>query len=157
MMTPFDVSSKEFAKSLNGFNKNEVEEFLNDVSDVLEALMRENDYLKTQVTTSDKKLVEYQSQENSLKEALLVAQITSNDMLKKAEVNAASILHKAEREAELALEGVKTDYIKIESATNSLKKDYSSFKTKYQYILKEQIKVLDKIEIDILDEKKVDV
>ena len=152
-MTPFDVQSKEFSKALNGYNKNEVEDFLNKVSDVLESLMRESDYLKTQVATGERKLTEYQSQENSLKDALLVAQITSNDILKKAELKAEGILNDAKVEANNILESVKSDYIKIENATKELKKDYGDFKNKYQYVLKEQIKVLDRIDVTINEQE----
>lgn len=157
MMTPLDVQSKEFSKALNGYNRNEVEDFLNKMSDVFESLMRESDYLKTQVTTAEKKLTEYQIQENSLKEALLIAQITANDMLKKAKIKADEIVKNAEEEAEKALGSVKSDYVKIENATKSLKKDYGDFKQKYQYVLREQIKVLDHIELEANLQEKVDV
>lgn len=143
--TPFDIQNKEFSKSINGFNKTEVTEYLMKIGDIIESLMREADFLKTQIIVSEKKLTEYQSQENSLKEALLIAQITSNDILKKAKTNSDEIIKKANFESEKILHGVKAEYVKIETATDLLKRDYSDFKNKYQQILNEQIKVLDRI------------
>lgn len=170
MLTPMDIVEKEFSKSLNGYNKNEVEEYLNKISEQLEAMIRESDYLKSQMTQADRKLTDYQAQENSLKDALLVAQITSNDIKKKAELEAERMIKDAEAEAnkimrladeeakntiekakadaDRNIENAKKDYLEIETATGELKKDYLSFKEKYQYVLREQIQILDQINIE---------
>lgn len=167
MLTPADIVGKEFSKALNGFNKGEVEDFLNKISEQMEGRIRELDYLKTQVAEMERKIADYQSQENSLKEALLVAQITSNDIKKKAEDEADSkikfadaesskiiklaeqeaeeILSRAKRDADKNLEQAKEDYKEILNATDRLKRDYLDFKDKYQHILREQINVLDRL------------
>jgi len=169
MLTPFDISGKEFGKALNGYNRSEVEDFLEKVSEHFEAIVRESDYLKTQIVQVERKLTEYQSQENSLKDALLVAQITSNDIKAKAETDAEEkikfaeseankIMSIAEKEADDArskaktdadrtLDQAKQDYKEILDATEHLKRDYIDFKGKYQDILTEQINVLDKLHV----------
>lgn len=170
MLTPNDIAGKGFAKALNGYNKAEVDDFLDKISEHLEGVIRESDYLKSQVTEAEKKLAEYQIQEESLKDALLVAQITSNDMKKKASIEAKRVVSAAEAEAnkimKLAddeaeetrarakadaaknIDQAKHDYKQILSATESLKKDYLDFKEKYQYILREQIDVLDRLVVE---------
>ncbi|MBN2795464.1 MAG: DivIVA domain-containing protein [Clostridia bacterium] len=167
MLTPTDIAGKEFSKALNGYNKSEVEDFLNKVSEQVEGRTRELDYLKIQTAEMEKKIAHYQSQENSLKEALLVAQITSNDIKKKAEDEADSkikyadaeaskimklaeqeaeeILSKAKRDADKNLEQAKEDYKEILNATDRLKRDYLDFKEKYQHVLREQINILDRL------------
>jgi cell division initiation protein len=167
MLSPSDIAGKEFSKSLNGYNRSEVDEFLAKISEQYEAVVRELDYLKQQIAESDKKIADYQSQENSLKDALLVAQITSNDIKKKAENEAAStvksadheasdilssakeeaesILAKAKHDADKNIEQAKLDYKEIQMATSALKKDYVDFRDKYQYVLREQISILDQL------------
>jgi len=169
MLTPVEVSGKEFTRALNGYNRQEVDDFLNKVSDHLEGLIRESDFIKTQVIEGEKKLTDYQNQENSLKDALLVAQITASDIKKKAELEAETLVNKAKEEAkdlleasrqesdamlekarldvEKNLEQAKQDYKEIQNATKSLKRDYQDFKEKYQHILREQIHVLDRIDV----------
>lgn len=167
MLTPLDIAGKEFSKAFNGYNKQEVDEFLNKISEQLEAVIRESDFIKTQVIDVEKKLTDYQSQENSLKDALLVAQITAEDIKKRAnleaekatknaEVKAVSLLKASKEESESMLakakidvdknlEQAKTDYKDIQSATADLKRDYLDFKEKYQHVLREQIHVLDRL------------
>lgn len=170
MLTPNDIAGKGFAKAFNGYNKSEVDEFLDKISEHLEALIRESDYFKSQVTETEKKLTEYQLLEESLKDALLVAQITSNEMKKKAAIEAKRIVAEAtaqaNKEMKLAdqeaeetiakskadaaknIDQAKHDYKQILNATDGLKKDYMDFKEKYQYILREQIEVLDRLEVE---------
>ena len=170
MLTPNDIAGKGFAKALNGYNRAEVDEFLDKISEHLEGAIRESDYLKSQVTESEKKLTEYQIQEESLKDALLVAQITSNDMKKKAAEEAKRVVATAETEAnkimkiadteaeetrarakadaDKNIDQAKHDYKEILNAIEVLKKDYMDFKEKYQYILREQIDVLDRLVVE---------
>ncbi|MBI9011680.1 MAG: DivIVA domain-containing protein [Clostridiales bacterium] len=170
MLTPNDIAGKSFAKALNGYNRAEVDEFLDKISEHLEATIRESDYLKSQVAESEMKLTEYQLQEESLKDALLVAQITSNDMKKKAseeakrvvsaaeteankimkiaETEAGETLSRAKADADKNINQAKHDYKEILNAVEGLKKDYMDFKEKYQYILREQIDVLDRLVVE---------
>lgn len=170
MLTPNDIAAKTFAKALNGYNKSEVDDFIEKVSEHYEAIIRESDYLKQQVTEAEKKLTDYQIQEESLKDALLVAQIAASDVKKKADLEskriiadaesvaqkkleeakeeAESTLNKAKEDAAKNIEAAKQDYKAILDATNELKKDYMDFKEKYQYILREQIDVLDRLNVE---------
>lgn len=170
MLTPNDIAGKVFAKALNGYNRNEVDEFMDKLSEQFEAIIRESDYLKTQMTDIEKKLTDYQIKEESLKDALLVAQITASDVKKKAEAEAKHIISEADHEADRLmkmaqkeadetrakakedatknLEQAKQDYKDILDATHGLKRDYMTFKEKYQFILREQIDVLDRLNVD---------
>lgn len=44
MLTPLDISGKEFSRSLNGYSRSEVDDFLEKVSEHFEAIMREADF-----------------------------------------------------------------------------------------------------------------
>lgn len=169
MLTPLDIAGKEFSRALNGYNRNDVDEFLNKISEQFEVIIRESDFVKTQVIDVEKKLTNYQEQENSLKDALLVAQITASDIKKRATIEAEkvtkqaeldsqillkeskeeseSMLMRAKMEVEKTLEQAKTDFKEIQSATVEIKRDYLDFKEKYQHVLREQINVLDRLVI----------
>ncbi|MCH4890236.1 DivIVA domain-containing protein [Acidaminobacter sp. JC074] len=170
MLTPNDIAGKTFTKALNGYNKAEVDDYLEKVSDHLESVIREFDYLKTQIVDTEKKLTDYQLQEESLKDALLVAQIAASDVKKKADAEAKKIVSAAEAEAtkvmkiaedeasetrrrakedaDKNIEQAKQQYKDILDATEDLKKGYMDFKEKYQYILREQIDVLDRLNVE---------
>ncbi len=170
MFTPNDIAGKTFAKALNGYNRNEVDDYLEKVSEHFEAVIRESDYLKSQVTESEKKLADYQIQEESLKDAILVAQITATELKKKAELEAKNTVATAETEANRIMKIAETeadetitkskedaaknidqakhDYKEILNATELVKQSYMDFKEKYQYILREQIDVLDRLDVE---------
>lgn len=170
MLTPNDIAGKVFAKALNGYNRAEVDEFMDKISEQLEAVIRESDYIKTQVTETEKKLTDYQIKEESLKDALLVAQIAASDVKKKADAEAKHIVTQAETEANKLMkiadkeaeqtrqkakddaakniEQAKRDYKEILDATHALKRDYMAFKDKYQYVLREQIEILDRLIVE---------
>lgn len=167
MFTPSDIESKVFGKALNGYNRNEVDDFLEKVSEQFEAVVREADFIKTQMSQLEGKLSDYQMKEESLKDALLMAQVSANDIKKRADAEAKSIVNMAETEANKImkiaeteaettrtkakedatknLEAAKMDYKEILEATDALKRDYFAFKDKYQFILREQINILDQI------------
>lgn len=170
MFTPAELLEKEFSKALNGYNRGEVDEFIGKISEQLEAVIRETDYIKSQMTQLERKVTDYQAQENSLKDALLVAQITSNEIKKKAEIHAekttkdaeaeankimrladeeaATTREKAKADADRNISQAKNDYLEIEKAGKLLKEDYLVFKEKYQHVLREQIQILDQIHIE---------
>jgi cell division septum initiation protein DivIVA len=67
--------------------------------------------------------------------------------LKEATESAESILARAKQDADKNLDQAKSDYKDILNATSDLKRDYLDFKEKYQHVLREQINVLDRLDV----------
>lgn len=92
-LTPLDIRNKTFRRSLRGYNEEEVDAFLEQIMREFEQLIRDNAALREQVETYSARLEQYENLENTLHNALVVAQQAAD------EVRAA-----ARREAELTLE-----------------------------------------------------
>ncbi|MFO7445339.1 MAG: DivIVA domain-containing protein [Ignavibacteriaceae bacterium] len=109
-VSPLSIKKQEFAKSVRGFDKDEVRAFLEKLADEFEAVQKENDSLKKELELANVKLVEFRRIEKSLQETLLKAQESSsrsiestrkqtNLMIKEAEIKASQILEKARESA----------------------------------------------------------
>ena len=72
-VTPLDVRTQAFAKTLRGYDVAGVEEFRNGVAAELERLLRENAVLEEQVRNFREQLKSFRERENAMSEALVVA------------------------------------------------------------------------------------
>jgi len=109
-ISPINIKKQEFSKSVRGFDKDEVQAYLEKLADEFESLQTENDSLKKELDQANSKLVEFRKIEKSLQETLLKAQESSSRsiestkkqtglMIKEAEIKASQILEKARENA----------------------------------------------------------
>jgi cell division initiation protein len=108
--SPMSIKNQEFRKSVRGFDKEEVQAFLDKLSDEFENLQRENEQIKKDLDAANIKLNEFRKIEKNLQNTLLRAQESStkslestrkqsNLMVKEAEIKASQILEKARESA----------------------------------------------------------
>ena len=53
MLTPVDIHNKEFKRSFRGYNEEEIDDFLDQVTNDYEMLYRENNQLKKELEHDD--------------------------------------------------------------------------------------------------------
>ena len=99
MLTPLDIQKQEFGVKMRGYNADEVDDFLDLVGADYEKLYRENKELKDKMIVLNKSIEEYKNLENSLRNALLYAQNTAEDVKKNANEKAQNIILEAENKA----------------------------------------------------------
>ena len=99
-LTPLDVQQKRFQAGFRGYDKEEVESFLEMVSNEMEEAMHENKRLQEELGTKDKMIVEYQQRERSINESIITAQKVTDEMKENAERQAGLITSEAEIQAE---------------------------------------------------------
>ena len=109
-VSPLSIKKQEFNKSLRGYDKDEVQAFLDKLAGEFEALQKENDSIKKELEESTVKLVEFRRIEKNLQDTLLKAQESSSKsiestkkqsslMIKEAEIKASQIMEKARENA----------------------------------------------------------
>lgn len=109
-ISPISIKKQEFNRVLRGYDKDEVQAFLDKLSVEVETLQKENDSLKKELEGATAKLAEFRRIEKNLQETLLKAQESSSKsiestkkqtglMVKEAEIKAAQILEKARENA----------------------------------------------------------
>lgn len=100
MITPLEIQNKQFSKKIRGFDENEVDEFLDRLTEDYEALYRENANLKDRIQILEDKLKHFTEMETSLQNALVLAQTTAEEATRNAHQKSEIIIKKAEEEVE---------------------------------------------------------
>ena len=82
-----DIHNKDFKRSFRGYDEDEIDDFLDQVVNDYEKLFRENDRLKEDLERAKKDNEQYQQLEKNLKDTLLVAQKTAEEVTTNARKN----------------------------------------------------------------------
>ena len=105
MLTPLDIENKKFSKQImNGYNVEEVDEFLDEVTTEYEKLYRENAELKNKLEELDSNVGKYKNIENTLQNTLVMAQTTAEEVKNVAKQQAEQIIKDAETTAKQSVE-----------------------------------------------------
>lgn len=119
-LTPLDIYNKEFKRSLRGYNEDEVNEFLDEVVREYEALIREHDELKEGLSGLNERVESYRKMEDTLKNTLVLAESTAEEVKRNAQKEAELIVREAEeksrriiRDAESRIRGITEEYERI--------------------------------------------
>jgi len=90
-LTPTDIVNKEFGRSLRGYATDEVDDFLQQASDSLFRALEEGQRLRGQIESLNEQLKRYQQTENLIKNALVLAERTAEDLRAQAQRDAEQI------------------------------------------------------------------
>ena len=78
MITPLDIENKKFSKQMvNGYNVDEVDEFLDEITADYEKLYKENKELKENTEELHNDVGQYRTIESTLQNTLVIAQKNS--------------------------------------------------------------------------------
>ena len=143
---------EKFKRSINGYNIDEVNAFIDDVITKVELIITEEKKIKNDIVIKEKKIREledailrYQNMENQLHTSLLNAEQNGEYIKKVAKSEGNAIISEAKRIISDAL--IRAE--KTEHETQMLKNNISLFKSKVKSMLNEQLEIVDKID-DIL-------
>lgn len=111
ILTPVEIQTKEFAKSIRGYEAKQVDTWVHRIKESYERLFVENHELKERLAQMEDSLVHYRDLEDALQRTLVMAQKSAEDMrsnsekeskimLEQAQVASRTIKQKAEEEAE---------------------------------------------------------
>lgn len=101
MITPLDIENKKFSKQMmNGYNVDEVDEFLDEIMEDYESNYKELATLRTNVEELNNSLKHYKNIETTLQNTLIMAQSTTEEMKSVAKQQADQIVSDAQREAD---------------------------------------------------------
>lgn len=98
-LTPHEVRSQEFQKELRGYDRQQVDDFKQRISDELERLLRERVQMEERVKAGQEQLRAFRDRERALNEALIAAQQLREDTRLQANHEAELILREARTEA----------------------------------------------------------
>ena len=100
MLTPMDIHAKEFGRSFRGFDEAEVNDFLNEVMQAYAEVIDERDRICTELTHARETIEDFRRMEQSMRETLIVAQKTAEEVTANAKRNADQMIETAAKEAQ---------------------------------------------------------
>ncbi len=137
---------EKFSKSLNGYDKNEVnlfvKEFTIKYSSLLDALKLKDQALKEQ----EKKLEYYQNLEKTLNKALLVAEESSMQIKKIAREEGQNIIDNAHKNASRIVNEALLKAESVETEAEELKRRVISYKRRLKVLIEDQLNSLDDLD-----------
>ena len=143
MITPLDIENKRFSKQMmNGYNADEVDEFLDELTVEYEKLYKENATLKSNAEEMSSDVGRYRNIENSLQNTLIMAQKTADEIQDVAKQQAENIVKEAELKAKTIGEETNAQLIIKEKELVEMKKQFEVYKAKMESLLIAQLELL---------------
>ena len=152
MITPLDIQNKEFAKSVNGYKKDDVDEFLDLLTVDLEKLFNENATLKAENTKLSFDLEKYKGSEGAVVETLEAAKALMADISASAEKRAELLLKNAELDAELITREARESIERLTEESMHLKHRLTSFQAKFRSLLEIELERFDTLSTELFAE-----
>jgi cell division initiation protein len=106
-ITPVDIQHKEFKKAIQGYAREEVDQFLDEVIETLEAGIEERTRLETQVAELQDKVSHFKAMEDSLRSTLVLAQRTADELKASAHKEVDLIKQHAKMDVDNELQSLK--------------------------------------------------
>lgn len=160
MITPQDIREKVFeAVVFNGYDKAEVDDFLDTVAGDLSALVKENAAMKAKMKVLVDKIEEYRENESALNMAMLSAQKLSVQIENDARARATAIVNEAEAQAAATLGSIDERLAQEESRLQVAKITTAKFIDSAIGVCRQQLDRLEAISAashEELNEKAID-
>ena len=142
----------KFNYEANGYNRKEVNQFVTDVIKETEQIIKKCQEQKKEISFLKEKLEHYENLENTLKQSLINAERTADNVKRLAREEADSIINDAKHNASRIVGESLLKARKIENEADTLERNTKIFKRKLKIIVEQQLAVVDEIETLALKE-----
>lgn len=126
---PIDILEKRFGRKFRGYNPREVDDFLNEVSKSMGDILVENATLKEELERAKEKLAYFEKMEETLKNAILLAQKSADETIATAHKRAEVIIDEANNKAKEIIESAKEERRKIYQEIEELRMKKDNLKS----------------------------
>lgn len=141
-LTPLDIHNKEFTRTFRGYNEDEVNEFLDKIVRDYEKLIKDNQDLNDKVKQLTQKLEHYSKIEETLHNAIVVAQETAEEVKQNASREGELIRREAEREAKKTVDEAILKARKIHNEMEEMAKQVTVCRTRFRSLLEAQLEMI---------------
>ena len=152
-LTPLDIQQQKFQVTWRGFDKQEVETFLEMVSVDVETLLQESNKLKVELQKCENQLVDFRENERAIQQTIMTTQKVSDDLkrnaqreaeliISEAKVAAGKIMNDARAQAEKVLNDSRIEVGNLTTKLNDLKNRKMEFELSFKSLLESQLHLL---------------
>lgn len=149
MITPLDIENKKFGKQMmNGYNVDEVDDFLDEITVDYEKLYKENAELKKNAEELNANMGKYRSLESTLQNTLIMAQTAADEVKNSAKQQAEQIVKDAELSAKTRVDELNRQITLKEKELTDLTKQLDVYKAKMESLLISQLELIKDVNKD---------
>jgi len=152
-LTPLDIQQQKFQVKWRGYDKQEVETFLEMISEDVEALMQECNKLKSEIQKCETQLVDFRENERAIQQTIMTTQKVSDDLkrnaqreaeliISEAKVAAGRIMNDARAQAEKVVGDSRYEVGKLTKELHDLKNRKIDYEVSFKSILESQLQLL---------------
>ena len=143
MLTPLDIENKRFSKQMmNGYNVEEVDDFLDDLTADYTKNYKEATELRAKVEELTQSLEHYKSIEATLQNTLVMAQKTADDIKNVAKQQADQIVNEAKGNAQRQVDDLDSEILVKRRELDDVKKQFDIYKAKMESLLISQLELI---------------
>src|SRR2546421_6172049 len=121
-ISALDIRQQQFTTRLRGFDRQEVEAFLEDVAEDYESVVKENALLKEQLAALEERSRNITEHERTLQETLVTTHRLTEEMKQAAKREADMVVRDAELRGEKVAEELRAEEARIRTELSSLKR-----------------------------------
>lgn len=149
MITPMELRSKTFKKAVvGGYDKKEIDEYMEALLADYEKVYKQSIETTDKINTLSKLLDSYKAMEDTMKNSLIVAQSTAEELARNAQDKAEVILDEAKVEAKKIIDEANAEVIRIQAQFAEVKASMEIYKSSALGTLNAQLDVLNKFEVE---------
>lgn len=149
MLTPMELKSKQAQPRKRRYDKEEMDQFLELVYENYQELYEKNSELKKKIKTLSEGIQYYRSIENTLQQALVLAEKTSNETKDAAILKAEIIEKEANAKARQIVGAAEKEYNDIKSQCVHLVQQFNQYKLQLKQAASAQIELIESATFDI--------
>lgn len=143
MITPLDIDNKKFSKQMvNGYNVEEVDDFLDELTTDYSKNYKEVNELRAKVEELNNSLVQYKTIESTLQNTLVMAQSTAEEVKNVAKQKADQIVEEAKSNAQKQVDELNNEILMKQKELDDVKKQFDIYKAKMESLLISQLELI---------------
>lgn len=142
-LSPIDIQNKEFSRSIRGYRAEEVDSFMEQLAKDYETAIKEKMSLDVEKKQLEEKLAQYRKLEDTLHNAIIVAQETAEDVKRNANREAELIRREAEKEGQRIVEEARYKASRILTEHEEVMKQAQIFKLRFRSFVEAQLACLE--------------
>jgi cell division initiation protein len=142
-IAPIDIAHKNFTRKMMGIDQEEVTDFLRQVAEEMEALVRERNNLREQMREKELAILEFRERDELLKSTITTATKMSDKIQQDAERESRLIISDAKQQADVIVRDARDSLKRIFSEISDLKKVRMQYENNLRALMQSHLTMLE--------------
>lgn len=153
-LSPLDIQHMEFPRSMSGYHRQQVREFLERIADEREDILRELQTLRDELEKKDAQIEELQATEKELKRTVIAAERIANELKDNARKEAELIVQEAEQRKRETLRQTEDQLARSHADLERMAHERKLFKEQFRGTLEAFLRSLDDLPAAVEPERE---